>query len=56
MVSGEGLGKGQELIKSALIGLRLAWETSTAQIPSTIESRDMRDTFAISIISILSDM
>jgi hypothetical protein len=40
----------------ATIELRKTWEASIAHIIPCIETRDMRDTFAISIVSVLCDM
>lgn len=42
--------------QTAVVNLRAAWESSIASLPSTVETRDMRDTFALSIICVLSDM
>lgn len=40
----------------AVISVRATWEMSTSRHGPGIEQRDLRDTLAISIISILSDM
>ena len=40
----------------AVIHLRAAWEEMNCRHGPSIEMRDMRDTIAISIISVLSDM
>ncbi len=39
-----------------MINLRAAWEIGFSHVQPSTETRDMRDTFAISIISVLSDM
>jgi hypothetical protein len=41
---------------TAVIHLRCSWETNVQHLATNTELRDMRDTFAISIISVLSDM
>jgi hypothetical protein len=40
----------------AVIHLRADWESHVGSFPVGIEMRDLRDTFAISIVSVLSDM
>ncbi|RSH89100.1 hypothetical protein EHS25_002766 [Saitozyma podzolica] len=44
------------LMNAATIELRKTWEASVAHIIPCIETRDMRDTFAISIVSVLCDI
>ncbi|KAK8864734.1 hypothetical protein IAR55_001990 [Kwoniella newhampshirensis] len=52
----EGTKQWRSIVFNALINLRAAYEESLVHMSSTVESRDMRDTFAIGIISILSDI
>ncbi len=40
----------------AVIKLRAAYESGVSHLPASHETRAMRDNFAISVISILSDM
>lgn len=58
MVSADsGTGRPESLSDVvATIELRKTWEASVAHIIPCIETRDMRDTFAISIVSVLCDM
>ena len=43
-------------LTSGVINMRAVWETNVNGLGSTAEVRDMRDTFAISIISVLGDV
>ncbi|OCF31984.1 hypothetical protein I316_06370 [Kwoniella heveanensis BCC8398] len=52
----EGTRNWRQIVFSAVIHLRAAYETSVVHMSGTIESRDLRDTFAICIISVLSDI
>ncbi|WVQ99764.1 hypothetical protein IAU59_006906 [Kwoniella sp. CBS 9459] len=52
----EGTRNWRQIVFSAVIHLRAAYETNVVHMSGTIESRDLRDTFAICIISVLSDI
>nr|XP_018262672.1 uncharacterized protein I303_04151 [Kwoniella dejecticola CBS 10117]OBR84830.1 hypothetical protein I303_04151 [Kwoniella dejecticola CBS 10117] len=52
----EGTKHWRSIVFSAVIQLRAAYESAVMHMSGTIESRDMRDTFAICIISVLSDI
>nr|XP_019007466.1 uncharacterized protein I206_07724 [Kwoniella pini CBS 10737]OCF46247.1 hypothetical protein I206_07724 [Kwoniella pini CBS 10737] len=52
----EGTKHWRSIVFSAVIQLRAAYESAVLHMSATIESRDMRDTFSICIISVLSDI
>ncbi|WWD16949.1 hypothetical protein CI109_101381 [Kwoniella shandongensis] len=52
----EGTKQWRSIVFNAVINLRATYEGSVVNMSTTTESRDMRDTFAICIISVLSDM
>nr|XP_019046728.1 hypothetical protein I302_05482 [Kwoniella bestiolae CBS 10118]OCF25658.1 hypothetical protein I302_05482 [Kwoniella bestiolae CBS 10118] len=52
----EGTKHWRSIVFNAVIQLRAAYESAVMHMSASIESRDMRDTFAICIISVLSDI
>ncbi|ORX35551.1 hypothetical protein BD324DRAFT_657108 [Kockovaella imperatae] len=52
----EGTKQWRTIVLAAVINLRAVWEMGVAHLPPSIESRDLRDSFAISVISVLSDI
>ncbi|WRT68113.1 uncharacterized protein IL334_005088 [Kwoniella shivajii] len=52
----EGTKHWRSIVFNAVIQLRAAYESAVMHMSATVESRDMRDTFAICIISVLSDI
>ncbi|WOO83376.1 Nicotinate catabolism cluster-specific transcription factor [Vanrija pseudolonga] len=52
----DGTKHWRSIVLNAVVALRAAYELGVGHLPACVETRDMRDTLAVSIISILSDI